>query len=116
MAPSPFFSGKEFAIELGKNTPYSHKSELSKNIKEHGGKIGYTISKTTNFVITNSSSSLSNYKLSIILRSNVQVVDEEFVSACIKSGSLVDSTPFITQNGIIIYCLFSSLIQALINI
>lgn len=99
MVPSPFFGGKEFALELGKTTPYSQKSELSRLIKEHGGKIGYTITKNTNYVITNSSSQLSNYKLSIILRSNVQVVDEAFVKACITSSSLVDGTPYITRTG-----------------
>jgi hypothetical protein len=52
----------------------------------------------TCYVIINSTSQLSSYKLSSILRSNALIVDEAFVGACVGFGGIVDVTPFIPKD------------------
>ncbi len=94
----PAFDGKEFCVEL---SPFSKKQGVVKKIKDNGGKVGFGITKNTHFVVADSSSVISPYKLSLILRGKVQIVNTSYVDACIENQAILDVTPFLIQRGML---------------
>jgi hypothetical protein len=91
-----FFYGKEFYIE---RMPFAQKSALTQRVRAHGGKVSFSVTRTTQYVVTCESASvhsqLSKYKLGLLLRANAVVVDAAYVDACVNAQALVEVTPFL---------------------
>ena len=96
-----FFNGKEFYIE---RMPYAQKAALAQRVRAHGGKLNFSVTPTTQYVVTSCASAcvpaqaqLSKYKLALLLRAHAVVVDAGYIDACADAQALVEVSPFLVS-------------------